>query len=99
LIERNDATRAYGLDSLVHYSRKVFRDGRVWRKEPWLPSPNMADFNRRAAPFWAWIRSAHPEALEVLIPDSAGAHPFGETRGRLYSALLKEWVSAGRQTS
>ena len=95
LIERNDATRAYGPDSVVQYSRKVFRDGLMWRKEPWRPSPDMAEFNRRGAPFRAWIREAHPEAFRVLRPDSSSDAPFGVERGRLVSRLLSEWVAAG----
>jgi len=99
LIERNDATRAYGPDSLVQYARKVFRDGLMWRKEPWRPSPDMAEFNRRGAPFRAWIRVEHPEAYEVLRPESSRAAPFGLARGRLISQLLSEWVAAGKPGS
>jgi hypothetical protein len=99
LIERNDATRAYGPDSLVHFSRKVFRDGLLWRQEPWRPSPNMAEFERRAAPFRAWIRAVHPEAYEFLRPDSTRGVPFGLERGQLVSKLLSEWVAAGKPGS
>lgn len=37
--------------------------------------------------------------LEVLGPDPADGHPFGETRGRLYSARLKEWIASDKPTS
>jgi ketosteroid isomerase-like protein len=95
LIERNDATRAYGPDSLVHYARYVFRDGLMWRKEAYRLSESIPDFRRRGEPFRAWVSGVYPDRARRLFDDE-GADLFGVERSRLLSQLLTEWVDAGR---
>lgn len=95
LFERNDATRAYGPDSLVHHARYVFRDGLVWRKGAYAPAENMAEFQRRGEPFRAWVGTTYPERGRRLF-GGRPADSFGDEAGRELSNLLTEWVAAGR---
>jgi ketosteroid isomerase-like protein len=95
LIEWNDATRAHGPDSLVHYPRYVFRGDMVTVKEPWAPSPSMAEFNGRAAPFRAWVRTEHPEALAVIL-DPDGTPSWTRDALEKTRELLERWVAAGK---
>ncbi len=98
LIERNDGTRAHGPDSLIHYARYVFHDGLVIKKEPWAPSPSMAEFNRRAQPFRAWVRNELPEALSVIL-DSTGTPQWTREAVDMTHLMRNEWVEAGKPGS
>lgn len=95
VIERNDATRAYGPDSLVHYARYVFRDGLVWRKSAYRPSQTMSDFQLRGEPFRQWARETYPERSRFLFGNPEEG-VFGVEPGRELSRLLGEWVDADR---
>jgi ketosteroid isomerase-like protein len=95
LIERNDGTRAFEVDSSVHYARYVFRDGLVYRKEPWKEQPSSTSFATNVARFRRWVSEVHPIRLAEL--DSLMAiTQFSLEVGELRSSLLMEWVAAGR---
>jgi ketosteroid isomerase-like protein len=98
LVERNDATGAHGPDSLIHYVRYVFHDGLLVKKEPSAPSPSLAELNRRAQPFRAWVRDEHPEALSVIL-DSNGSPQWTREAVDLVHLLRHEWVEAGKPGS
>jgi ketosteroid isomerase-like protein len=98
LIERNDATRAHGPDSLVHYARYVFEAGLVVKKEPWAPSESLRELNRRAEPFRSWVREEHPEALAVIL-DSNGTPRWTRDAVELVHEIRKAWVAAGKPGS
>lgn len=95
LIERNDATRAYGADSLLHYPRYVFRDGLVVLKEAWRRDPGVVALNRYSAPFRAWVRETHPESL-ALILDSTGTPRWTRAAVREKRRMLEAWIAAGK---
>lgn len=95
LIERNDVTRAFGVDGLVHYARYVFRNGLMYRKEPWKEPMSNSRFTENLKKFRAWMGEEHPGELIEL--DSLGTiSHFGLEVGELRSRLLREWVEAGR---
>jgi len=95
VIERNDATRAYGPDSLIHYPRYVFEDGLLKIKEGWRRDTSFAELNRHAEPFRAWVRATHPESLMAIL-DSTGAPRW--TRGSIEKTreMLRAWIAAGK---
>jgi ketosteroid isomerase-like protein len=95
LIERNDATRAYGPDSLVHHVRYVFRNGMVTLKEAWKRDTSIAELNRHSEPFRAWVRATHPEALAVIL-DSTGAPRFTRDAVQEQHQMLERWIAAGK---
>ncbi|TFG67002.1 MAG: nuclear transport factor 2 family protein [Gemmatimonadales bacterium] len=95
IIERNDATRAHGPDSLVHYVRYVFGAGQVRIKEPWAPSPSIAELNRRAEPFRSWVRESHPEAIAVIL-DSSGTPRWTRDAVEKVHEMREAWISAGK---
>lgn len=95
LIERNDATRAEGPDSLVHYPRYVFRDGLVILKEAWRRDPGLAESNRHSAPFRAWVRDTHPDALAIIL-DSTGAPRWTRDAIDKTHQLHDAWIAAGK---
>jgi hypothetical protein len=80
LIERNDAMRWVGLDSVVHYPRYVFKDGLVILKEARKPAPLMQELIHRWQPYWQWVGKAHPEAEAVLL-DSLGRGRWDRAAG------------------
>ena len=93
LTERNDATRAYGPDSVVHYGRFVFEDGKVKLKEATRPAINLRELLERGEPYRQWVRDVHPEALKVIL-DSTGQVRWGGESSRIQAKLLQEWVAA-----
>ena len=95
LFERGEVLRAIGMEVLRHYPRFVFQDGRVKRKEPWKPSPDLAQVDQLMQPLRQWIREEHPEAISV-IRDEAGVFVFSREVGELMLELTREWVEAGR---
>jgi ketosteroid isomerase-like protein len=95
LVERNDATRAYGRDSLVHYPRYVFRDGLVKVKEGWKRDTSLAALNRHAEPFHAWVRETHPEAIPVIL-DSTGTPRWTRQAVDKTRQMLLAWIDAGK---
>jgi ketosteroid isomerase-like protein len=95
IVERNDATRAYGPDSLVHYARYVFKDGLVTKKEPWRRSNALSELNRHAQPFRSWLRSTHPEAMAVIL-DSTGTPRWTPEAADKVREMREVWVAAGK---
>lgn len=95
LIERNDATRAYGADSLVHYPRYVFRNGLVVLKEAWRRDPGVAALNRYSEPFRAWVRETHPESV-ALILDSTGTPQWTRDAVQEKRRMMEAWIAAGK---
>lgn len=95
LVERNDATRAYGPDSLLHYPRYVFRDGLVTVKEGWKRDTSFAALNRHAEPFHAWVRQTHPEAIPVIL-DSTGTPRWTRQALDKTRQMLLAWIDAGK---
>lgn len=90
LLESNDLLRALGVEVVRHFPRFIFEDGKVKRKEPWQPSPDMVRVNQNMQPLRQWIRDERPEALEVLV-DQAGAFVFSREGGELMTQLALEW--------
>ena len=95
LVERNDATRAYGPDSLVHYPRYVFRDGLMTVKEGWKRDTSFAALNRHAEPFHSWVRETHPEAIAVIL-DSTGTPRWTRQALDKVRQMLLAWIAAGK---
>jgi ketosteroid isomerase-like protein len=95
IIERNDATRAHGPDSLVHYARYVFDGGLVKVKESWKRSTSLVELNQHAAPFRTWVRAVHPDALSILM-DSTGTPSWTREAVDKTHELLDAWIAAGK---
>lgn len=95
LVERNDATRTYGPDSLVHYPRFVFRNGLVMVKETWKRDTSFAALNRHAEPFHTWVRETHPEAMPVIL-DSTGTPRWSRQALDKTRQMLLAWIAAGK---
>ncbi len=95
LLESSEVLRALGVEVVHHYPRFVFEGGKLKRKEPWKPSPDMAKVSLLMRPLRKWIREMHPEALRVLL-DESGTFVFNQEAGELMSRLALQWVSAGR---
>lgn len=95
LIERNDATRAYGPDSLTHYPRYVFEGDLLKIKESWKPEKSFAELNRHAAPFRAWVRQVRPEAITVIL-DSTGTPRWTREAAEKTHEMLNAWIAAGK---
>lgn len=95
IIERNDVTKAFDVDGIVHYARYVFRNGLMLRKEPWKEPKSDPTFAENFKKFRGWVRETYPEELNKL--DSLGTiSHFSPDAGELRSRLLKEWLEAGR---
>jgi hypothetical protein len=95
ILERNDGTRAFEVDSAVHYARYVFRDGLMYRKEPRKEQPASASFETNKARLRGWLAQAHPidlARLDSLMAITVFSYEVGELRSR----LLRQWVEAGR---
>ncbi|NIR46807.1 MAG: nuclear transport factor 2 family protein [Gemmatimonadetes bacterium] len=98
LVERSDATRAYGPDSLITHARYVFEEGLVVKKEPWAPSPSLMELNGRSEPFRRWVREQHPEALAVIV-DSTGTPRWTRSAVDIVHELREAWVATGKPGS
>jgi ketosteroid isomerase-like protein len=95
LIERNDVTRAFEVDSTVHYARYVFNEGLMFRKEPWRQLPDTSDFQDNLAQFRRWLSRVRPNDL-VRLDSLRQISNFSFEIGVLRSRLLKAWVDSGR---
>ena len=95
LIERNDAARIHGLDSLVAYPRFVFDHGLLVLKEFHRPSPDYRSLSERAQPFRAWVGQTHGEAMAIIL-DSTGAPTWSREALVLTHSFLAEWVALGK---
>jgi hypothetical protein len=95
LLEQSDVTKAFGMARAVHYARYVFKDGLMYRQEPWKKRPDMSKFTAKLDEFRQWISEAHPNELARL--DSLGAiSHFSREVGELRSRLLREWAATRR---
>jgi hypothetical protein len=94
LIERNDLIRAVGMAEVRGFPRYVFEDGLLVRKEPWRASEDLAELQARTDPLRRWIRTHHPEALEILVHEP-GRLRFSRASGELMARLAREWDEAG----
>ncbi len=92
VVERNTFLTALGLDSIAYPGTAfIFRGGRIEHLGPIgrvsdAPSPLQAAL----APFFAWVRSKHPEDWAVLV-DRDGRPRYGEEGGRTLLRLVNEW--------
>lgn len=94
LTERNDLVRAVGMSEVRSYPRYVFEDGLLIRKEPWRASKDLVELQARVEPLRRWIRTHHPEALEILLSEP-GRFRFSEASGALMLRLARQWNEAG----
>jgi hypothetical protein len=91
LVERNDILRPLGIDSTVHYTRFIFADGLLVKREQWKPSMM---FPLQAAPnlgrLQAWIQNSRPDAIARLF-DMDGRFIFSRENGELMAGLAGEF--------
>lgn len=94
LTERNDLIRAVGMSEVRGYPRYIFEGGLLVRKEPWRASDDLIELQARVEPLRRWIRTHHPEALEILVSEP-GSFRFSEASGSLMIRLASLWIEAG----
>ena len=98
LVERNEIAKAFGMDEVRHFSRFIFKDGLLHKKEPWKSSTDFQELNRRRKSFHMWVNETHSEAMKKFF-DSEGKFIFSQETGLLYTQLVKEWQEENKNES
>ena len=98
LVEKNEIAKVFGMDSVRHFPRFIFRDGLLLKRESWKTSADFEELNRRRKPFHIWVNTTHPEAMKTFF-DPEKNFIFSRENGQLYVQLVREWQKENKNES
>jgi len=90
LVEHNEVLVGLGIDSLVHFPKIVFSDGKIILKKAIRPPDSYQLFQDSLMAFLGWLRSEDSTAYGKLF-NSRGKFQYSQENGELMVRLLRVW--------
>lgn len=90
LVETNLVLQGLGIPRLTHYSRFIYRNGKIVLKDARRPPLEVIALTDSVVRFSRWLRSSDSTSFS-LIWNSHGQFKYSYDNGVLMSKLTKEW--------
>lgn len=90
LIERNEVLGGLGIDSLIHFPKIVFSDGKIILRKSIRPPDSYKLFQDSLMAFLSWLRSEDSTAYWELF-NSRGKFQYSKENGELMVRLVRVW--------
>lgn len=90
LFEQNGILTAMDMEGVKGYPRFIFKNGLLYKKELWKPSPDIPTMLQRSQPRRNWIKNNHPEIFQKFF-DQKGNFIWSEENGKLQIQMAEEW--------